>query len=240
MAVTASAASAARRTAVAAARGALQTTHSAANLVNSVDKEAARMLRTAEGLARSALARLEFLGREVALKKKEEEKDEKKDTDATMAGTAAAPAAARPRRRGGRARKAAPPPVAADLALTAGSPLLADAARAAPPSRTLQQQCSRERSPRRELSPNATSTASVSLRGSGSDPGLGGFEVGQTVAFCGLTTRPELDGTLGTVMSVDVAAGRVAVKVSASGESIRVKPVNIKLTIFGAGGRQVV
>ena len=111
------------------------------------------------------VGRLEFLGREVALKKKEEEKEEKKDTDATMAGTAAAPAAARPRRRGGRARKAAPPPVAADLALTAGSPLLADAARAAPPSRTLQQQCSRERSPRRELSPNATSTASVSSEG---------------------------------------------------------------------------
>ena len=63
--------------------------------------------------------------------------------------------------------------------------------------------------------------------------------MGQTVSFLALSSRPELNNMLGTVMSVDVVAGRVAVKVSASDESIKVKPCNIKLTIFGAGGRQV-
>ena len=68
---------------------------------------------------------------------------------------------------------------------------------------------------------------------------LGGFEVGKTVAFCGLASRPELVGVLGTVLSLDEAAGRIAVKVTSSGEAIKVKLGNIKLTIFGEGGRQV-
>ena len=197
------------------------------------------MLRTAEGITRSAMARLEFLGRELTVKKKEEEKEEekKKGTDATMAGTAAVPATARSRRRGGRARRAAPPPVAAEeRPLAADSPPPAEVPGAVPRSRTLKPQLSRERSPRRELSPTAASKDVASLPGS--DLGLGGFEVGQTVAFCGLTSRPELVNALGTIMSTDVKSGRVAVRVDSTGESIRVKPVNIKLTIFGAGGRQ--
>ena len=141
---TTEAAAAVRRTAIAACRGALQTTHSAANLVNLVDKEAARMLRTAEGLARSAVARLEFFGRKVTLNKKKE-KDEEKDTDAAMGVTAAAvgsapvPASGRgaPRRRRGRARKAALPLTAAeppsDAPMVAG-PLQADVFGAAPPA----------------------------------------------------------------------------------------------------------
>ena len=72
-----------------------------------------------------------------------------------------------------------------------------------------------------------------------SDRGLDGFEVGQTVSLLGLSSRPALNGELGTIMSLDVGAGRVAVKVASSGESIKAKPSNIKLTIFGAGGRQV-
>ena len=237
-------ATAARRTAITAARGALQTTHSAANLVNSVDKEAARMLRTAEGLARSATARLEFLGREEALKKKEQEKQKKKDTDDSMAGATAA-ASARPRRRGRRSRKAASPPVASEpLPPAAVGPLLAGVSGATASCRVLKQQRSRERSPRRGASLTTTSSAAVSHPGpegggEGAGPGLGGFLVGQTVSFLALSSRPDLNNMLGTVMSVDVDAGRVAVKVDDSNESIKVKPCNLKLTIFGAGGRQV-
>ena len=53
--------------------------------------------------------------------------------------------------------------------------------------------------------------------------------VGQTVALIGLTTRPDLEGAISAVVSLDVAAGRVAVQVSATSEFIKVKPCNIKL-----------
>lgn len=73
--------------------------------------------------------------------------------------------------------------------------------------------------------------ACCSYVGSGSTPGA--YEVGQTVVSFGLTSRPELVGTLGTIMSLDVEAGRAAVQTSPTGESIRVRPVDIKLTVFG-------
>ena len=166
-------AAAARRTAITAARGALQTTYSAANLVNSIDKESARMLRTAEGLARSAIARLEFLSREEAVKKKDQEK-EKKDDDANAAGATAA-ASARPRRRGRRACKVAPLSVSPEtlpLAKAPSSPLAADSGVRAS-GRTMKQQHSRERSPRRGVSPATFSPAAVSHPGADDGPGLG-------------------------------------------------------------------
>ena len=52
-----------RRPAIAAARGTVLATHAAAGLATSVDREAARMLRASEGLARAAVARLEQAGR---------------------------------------------------------------------------------------------------------------------------------------------------------------------------------
>ena len=52
-----------RRPAIAAARGLVLATHAAAGLAASVDREAARMLRASEGLARAAVARLEQAGR---------------------------------------------------------------------------------------------------------------------------------------------------------------------------------
>ena len=192
------------------------------------------MLRTAKGLARSAVARLEFLCREEAVKKQKKEKEMVKDEDATMTGASAA-AHARPQRRGRPSRKALPSPAAPAALPTAdvASPPLAAAARGAAPRRILKPQRSRERSPRREASPKpASSTAASQLR-------LDGFTVGQSVVLSGLTTRSDLDGSLGTVMSLDVAAGRVAVKISASDECIKVKPLNLQLSIFGAGGRQV-
>ena len=56
-------AAALRRTAIAAARGSVLTVHSAAGMAVSVDREASRMLRASEGLARAAVARLEQAGR---------------------------------------------------------------------------------------------------------------------------------------------------------------------------------
>ena len=201
-------AAAVRRTAITACRGSLQALHNAANLVNSYDKEAARMLRTGEAMARSAVARLEFLGREMTNKKKGMEKEDK-DTDAPMGPTAAAAAAApKPRRRRGRRgdRTAAPPLAAAEPVL---QPDVAADARARPAGRVLQKQFSRERSPRRDPTPTSSSAASLPCE-------LGGFRVGQTVCFCGLIARPELIGSLATVVSFDQVAGRIAVKVDST------------------------
>ena len=60
--------------------------------------------------------------------------------------------------------------------------------------------------------------------------------MGQSVVLTGLTSRPDLLDALCTVMSFDVAAARVAVKVSASGECIKVKPYNLEVSVFGGGG----
>ena len=57
------AAASVRMPAIAAARGAVLTLHSAAGLATTVDREAARMLRASEGLARAAVARLELAER---------------------------------------------------------------------------------------------------------------------------------------------------------------------------------
>ena len=55
-----------RRVALCSVRGALQVLHNAANLVKLVDVDAERMLRTAEGLARSSVTRVEFVNRSAA------------------------------------------------------------------------------------------------------------------------------------------------------------------------------
>ena len=221
-----------RRTAMSACRGALQTVHSATNLVNSYDKEAARMLRTAEGLARSAVARLEHLARYEKTHQKDNTEKDKKDTDASMEpaavvfGPAPAPAPGPRKRRRGRARKAAPPLAAAD-----GPPRCA-AAGDRPPGRDLPAPPARERSPRRGASLPAPSAA-------GPAQAWRGFSVGQTVVFCGLQAKPEMDGATATVVSFDETRERVAVKTSETSQPLLVKPSNIKLTPFGRGGRQI-
>ena len=52
-----------RRTALCSVRGALQLLHNAANLVKFVDVDAESMLRTAKGLPRSSVTRVEFVNR---------------------------------------------------------------------------------------------------------------------------------------------------------------------------------
>ena len=55
-----------RKPAIAAVRGSILTLHSAAGLATPVNREATRMLRASEGLARAALALLEATGRQPA------------------------------------------------------------------------------------------------------------------------------------------------------------------------------
>ena len=56
-------AAALRRSAIAASRGSVLAIHAAAGMAVSVDREAARLLRASEGLARAAVACLELAGR---------------------------------------------------------------------------------------------------------------------------------------------------------------------------------
>ena len=70
-------ASSLRKPAIAAARGSVLALHAAAGLAVTVDREAARMLRASEGLARAATALLECTSRQVFSEKVAKE-DEKK------------------------------------------------------------------------------------------------------------------------------------------------------------------
>ena len=57
------------------------------------------------------------------------------------------------------------------------------------------------------------------------------FTAGDRVTFQGLVSRPELSGLTGSVLTVDSSTGRVTVAVSGM-ESIRVKPTNLRKSIF--------
>ena len=65
-----------------------------------------------------------------------------------------------------------------------------------------------------------TPSAAASLD---ADAGRGGFEDGQDASLDGLVSRPELTGSLVTVLSFDAASARWAVKIARTGETIRVK-----------------
>ncbi len=85
----ATATAAERRVAMCSVRGALQTLHNAASLVKQVDVGAERMLRTAEGLARAAVSRLEFVHREAAKSSAEVAAPQCSEAAALAAGPAA-------------------------------------------------------------------------------------------------------------------------------------------------------
>ena len=64
------------------------------------------------------------------------------------------------------------------------------------------------------------------MRSPGKTLGFQPFEAGVKVIVEDLQSRPELNGTAGTVASWDAAKGRYAVKHTASGEALLLKPVH--------------
>ena len=84
------------------------------------------------------------------------------------------------------------------------------------PCRSLQERISRERSPR----PASGAATDV----------LGTFGVGTTVVLHDLQARPELNGKTGKVSSFDPESGRYAVRIGR--ESLRVKATNLSASIF--------
>jgi hypothetical protein len=207
----------AKKSVLEAARAAALAAHCAAGLASSAGlRPAARLLRTAEALSRSAIAALTCPS---------------PPTPAPAAGPAVAPAvpSARSRRRRNKKQKEekieSAMPV--DASVAPPSVLSADATVFVPGVvRTLKARSSRERSPRRcSLSPSASSASALvgTASGSASD---GLFTVGQSVMLGGLESRPELSGRV-SILSFDSVAGRYAVTVDATGERIKVKGVNL-------------
>ena len=216
---------------VEAARAAALAAHCAAGLAASAGlRPAARLLRTAEALSRSAVAALTCPSPSLP---------------AAVAGSAGSPAvpSARARRRRNKKQKeemsasavpmdVAQSPAAVDgaskVALAAPPPVLSAVASAFVPGkeRTLKAQTSRERSPRRCSPPPSASSASALVGTVSGSASIGLFTVGQTAMLGGLESRPELTGSV-SILSYDSVAGRYAVTVDATGEKIKVKEANL-------------
>jgi hypothetical protein len=228
-----------------ASRAAALAAHSAAGLSAAAGfRDAARLLRSSEALARAATSVLSSL----ALKTTPTRSGAglpagqvaAAPPDASTAGAAAAAGLGKKKKKKKKERvnsenKGLVGSLAADV--TAGAlaptqtfqmsphaPAFAPGAAAAP-ARVLEKKSSRERSPRRgpsqmQLSPSSASpSTAISLA---TNAGEDGFSVGQAALLTGLVSRPELAGCHVTLRSFDVASSRWAVAIDTSGESIRV------------------
>jgi hypothetical protein len=235
-----------------AARAAALAAHSAAGLASSAGlREAARLLRSSEALARAAVA---------AIQAKAPQRDGSPGPQGRGAspppGGGAAPAgqgvsqratgtspASRPRRRRRKKKvadeiqnmdassevlSAATLGVAAPV-LPADAPVFGPAAR---PPRVLKAHSARERTPPRASSrPSLTPACS-----SPADPaGSRDISAGCRVILAGLASRIELVGMAGIVLSFDEVTARYAIKVEATGESVKVLAKNLKPSIFMPG-----
>jgi hypothetical protein len=244
-----------------ASRASALAAHSAASLAAAAGlREAARLLRSCEALARAATAALQSSspGTSGAGEK----------TTVTAAPTASV-SGQRKKKKGKKKsgadsmHNAMDTGLAVDVVPTAALPAAAafqlspDARAFAPagtlskPGRVLEKKASRERSPRGRASPAPTSSPSTSTSSaaalvacaavasttaSASRASEDGFSVGQAAVLVGLVSRPELTGSSVTLRSFDSASSRWAVTLDTTGESIRVKAPNLKFSIFKPGG----
>ena len=200
------------------ARGSLLTLHAAAGLCDGISKSAARLLRSSEGMVRTAI---------VVLSKHKVDNSTPKDDKklATVDAPSVPPLESKARRRNRRRRDGARKQsmmvdVVHELETGAtGTPALScqvDSAMSVllPPTRPLKPQTSRERSPRRPASlPTAVGEA--------------GMEEtwrpvpGRSAVLGGILSKPELNGKLVTVVSWLPDRSRWATRLE-SGEQITV------------------
>ena len=235
-----------------ASRATALAAHSAASLAAAAGlREAARLLRSCEALARAATAALQS------------------STPPAVPAASAAPAAEQPKKKKNKKKKgagsshgavvegvamevvpAAALPSTAAFQLSPHAPAFAPGAAAAS-GRVLEKKSSRERSPRRDassgLSSAPTSSSSATTLAVSTPVALApiaaastasgdGFSVGQAALLSGLVSRPELSGSSVTLRSFDRGSSRWAVIVDNTGESVRVKAHNLKHSVCIAGG----
>jgi hypothetical protein len=223
-----------------ASRATALAAHSAASLAAAAGlREAARLLRSCEALARAATAALQS------------------STPPAVPAASAAPAAEQPKKKKNKKKKgavslpgamvdfvaeevvpAAAEPSTVAFQLSPHAPAFAPGA-AITSGRVLEKKSSRERSPRRAASPGLSSASTSSFSATtlaGHATGGDGFSVGQAALLSDLVSRPDLSGSSVTLRSFDGVSSRWAVSLDTTGESIRVKAHNLKPSIFKPGG----
>lgn len=227
-----------------AARAAALASHSAASLAAAAGfREAARLLRSSEALARAATAALLALPRpearnpgsgngaedgDVKVKKKRSNK-KKKDKKAAMEGVIVGPELLPP-------AVGVPEATSASTSTTTLSPSAVELfpGRA---TRILVPRTSRERSPHGARAPaSATPSTSTSHVPASASAGTAAFAEGQAVLLADLVSRADLVGKSGVVKFFDSASSRYAVCIDASGETVRVLAGNLRASIFVPGG----
>jgi len=240
-----------------AARAAALASHSAASLAAAAGfREAARLLRSSEALARAATASLLALprvngggdrppgggdrplhvstsgdggGDRPPVKAKRRNRKKKKGQQAAMEGVTVGPEV--------------PPPVDGVLEIAQAVPArtLSPAAAEFVPgqaTRVLAARPSRERSPRgaRVAPASASPSASAQQVSTSVSPDTTTFTEGQAVVLVDLVSRADLVGKCGVVKSFDLASSRYAVCIDASGEIVKVLEVNLRPSVFMPGG----
>jgi hypothetical protein len=221
-----------------AARAAALASHSAASLAAAAGfREAARLLRSSEALARAATAALLALPRpEVrgpgpavdgdATKAKKKRSQKKKGKKVAMEGVTDGSAVVLPRADG----------VPEAISTTTTSKTLSSAATEFVPgraARVLVARNSRERSPYGARAPSSASPSSSTHHGPLSAlAGTVTFAVGQAVALLGLASRADLLGKRGVVKFFDAASSRYAVCIDVTGEMVRVRAENLQASVI--------
>jgi hypothetical protein len=213
-----------------AARAAALASHSAAGLCAAAgSREAARLLRSSEALARAATAALLALPSLAACgpgsAEVNAERQEKKK-----------------RHRKKRGRQTAMVVESMDSEVLPMADGIQEAVVVTPaqtpaPTRVLAARTSRERSPRgvRRAPAAALPSSSTSQVPEPAPVGADAFAVGQAVSFVGLVSRADLSGRCGVIISYDAASLRYAVLVDAPNQSVRVLGKNLMASIFATG-----
>jgi hypothetical protein len=215
MALTASSPEASlRRPCIAAARGCVLAIHAAVGMAGSVDRDAVRLLRACEGLARTAVACLEVAGRRPVSSPAEKEKKEKNKE--VLKGKGKGKGKEKEKKEKNKVEKNKEVSLGDEWAdgLSAPSAGAAVVVRGGPPvrpPRVLVARRSSSRSPRRGGDPQPPDSAPPPL------------VVGQLATIKALAQRPELDSRYVRLLEFDAAAERWACELR-SGERLRIKP----------------
>ena len=210
-----------------AARAAALASHSAASLAAAAGfREAARLLRSSEALARAATAALLALPRSEAptsgsgnsaaggdaTEKKKKRRSNKKLREKQVAMEGVIDGSERPPPAEG-VPEAAPAAVSASTLSRGAADFVPGMA-----ARVVAPRISRECSPH---GASASLTASPNSGHAFASTDTGIFAVGQAVALVGLVSRADLVGKFGVVKFFDVATSRYAVCIDATGETVR-------------------
>ena len=217
-----------QRIRVEACRASVLALHAAAGLASGpgADRQLLRVLRSAEALARAAVAIASSLPK-TAAPAPMRSSSARPGGVAVLAADDAVPCAAGARRRCRRSKKKK---VTEDVSMAVSArqsgevlpaPLPLDPGAAAfvpSPGRVLKARASRERSPRRSITSASASNASeVHIVASS-------YAVDDIVVISGLQSRPELAHSRCRVLGFGADGGRYRVSVEGTGEAIRVKP----------------